>query len=53
VSNKWVLKTKLDGDKKVDKFKSQLIVKNFKQTQDMNFKETYTLNIKQMIIKKW
>jgi hypothetical protein len=46
--NKWVFKTKLDGN--IEKLKAKLIAYSFEQTKAINFQETFAPIIKWAII---
>ena len=40
--NKWIFKKKLKADGSVDKYKSRLVIKGFRQKEDLDYFDTYS-----------
>lgn len=46
IGNKCVFRTKLKGDRTLDKYKSRVVAKGFQQTKGMDYTETFNLLVK-------
>ena len=51
VGSKWVFKTKLKEDGTIDRYKAQLVARDFSQIPGLDFGETFSLVIKHTIIR--
>ena len=43
LSSKWVFKRKRKVDGSIDKYKTILVIKDYKQTEDLDYSNTYSL----------